>query len=512
MKSVGFVLSRSSQDLVYLVVKANYKEEVKRGTYCFLLRKEGEKEVKVLLRVYKTIHYNPSLEIGRPGVLVCRDADELEIPEIRMGRYSEFILGYAEPLGYFDESGKWRGMDFTPEAGTPVYLPDPGELSDYFLAEREAFSISVGRASGTSMEAYLVVDRLVTNHAFICGMTRSGKSTFVANFVRQLLTEGEKKGIVPRVILFDRRGEYVVPLQTLGDRVRVKPYTAFLPRIDQLDLDAIIRRLNLDPSRYPDRLFVRKLRERLVELSARRETITFDEICSIAEEIANELQSKFKRTDMAVRADYVREYGSFLEKHFREPEDPINILREAPVLLIDFSIDTLLEDQQQAARYVVERAVSYGIETQGRFPVLLIIEEAQYYVPERGMFKVGDPYGTGVARAIVEGMSQAGGYNVGFILMSQRPAYVSKSAISQCGTVISFRLANENDQDTLSRYTEYGGKALKQILAGLSTHEALMWGVALPTPFPLLVETLTEIYPQKAVMRPSEAWRKLGGG
>ncbi|RJS84379.1 ATP-binding protein [Candidatus Bathyarchaeota archaeon] len=107
---------------------------------------------------------------------------------------------------------------------------------------------------------------------------------------------------------------------------------------------------------------------------------------------------------------------------------------------------------------------------------------------------------------MIETASQAGGYNVGLILLTQRPAYVLKSVISQCNSVACFRLKSGNDQDAILQYTEYGSERLRDYLPGLADHEAMLWGLAIPTPFPVIAEVEVEEYPQKAVAFARSAW------
>ncbi|RJS84639.1 ATP-binding protein, partial [Candidatus Bathyarchaeota archaeon] len=114
-----------------------------------------------------------------------------------------------------------------------------------------------------------------------------------------------------------------------------------------------------------------------------------------------------------------------------------------------------------------------------------------------------------VRDSVVETISQAGGYNVGMIIMTQRPAYVLKSCISQCNSVACFRLRSGNDQDAILDYTEYGSEHLRDYLPGLADHEAILWGLAIPTPFPVIAEIDVEEYPQKAVSFAKQAWEKM---
>jgi DNA helicase HerA-like ATPase len=93
--------------------------------------------------------------------------------------------------------------------------------------------------------------------------------------------------------------------------------------------------------------------------------------------------------------------------------------------------------------------------------------------------------------------------------MTQRPAYVSKSVISQCNSVVSFRLMSGNDQDAVINYTEYGSRSLKQYLAGLADHEAFICGIALPCKFPVIVETRVEEYPRKSTKNAKQIFEQM---
>jgi DNA helicase HerA-like ATPase len=145
----------------------------------------------------------------------------------------------------------------------------------------------------------------------------------------------------------------------------------------------------------------------------------------------------------------------------------------------------------------------------GDFACIIAVEEAQYFSPERGVEMRDSSAQSQVKASMIETASQAGGYNVGLVLMTQRPAYVLKSTISQCNSVACFRLKSGNDQDAILQYTEYGSERLKEYLPGLADHEVMLWGIAVPTPFPIIAEVEVEEYPQKAVTFAKSAWEKM---
>jgi hypothetical protein len=154
------------------------------------------------------------------------------------------------------------------------------------------------------------------------------------------------------------------------------------------------------------------------------------------------------------------------------------------------------------------RALLKEAMTNDNFGAIIAIEEVQYFAPEVQMVKYGENWKDS-SDAIVEAVSQGGGYNLGFIIMTQRPAYVSKSVISQCNSVVSFRLMSGNDQEAIINYTEYGSRALRQYLAGLADHEAFICGIAVPCRFPVIVETRVEDYPRKSTKNAKQTFESM---
>ena len=207
----------------------------------------------------------------------------------------------------------------------------------------------------------------------------------------------------------------------------------------------------------------------------------------------------------------IRVKGGFLDE-VHEVLDVVDTVVNNPLLIVDFSVDTRAGDQQMAARHIVRTVVDRAMRRRevGDFSVIVVVEEAQYFAPEHGLnIEVGAPERIGVDKALVEAVSQAGGYNVGFIISTQRPAYIQKSIVSQCNSVVCFRLMAGNDQEAILDYTEYGGSHLRDYLPGLAAHQALVWGTALPTPFPVVAEMDVEEFPQKASSSARQAWEKM---
>ncbi len=115
-----------------------------------------------------------------------------------------------------------------------------------------------------------------------------------------------------------------------------------------------------------------------------------------------------------------------------------------------------------------------------RHPVVLLCDEAHLYIPERATADSSDA----VAVQIFERIAKEGRkYGVGIVVISQRPAEVNRTVLSQCNNVIAMRLTNAEDQAVIRRLLPESLGSFGDLLPVLDVGEALVVGDAslLPT-------------------------------
>jgi len=489
MKEIGYALSGCTQDFLSLVVVET--EKVKVNNYYFV--KHPITGQNVLVRIYQIRPYNPEMITGRTGPLAGKKGRAA-----KYGKRLEYQVAFAEILGFYDEEHRWRGLEVAPSPWDVIYEPNESELKEFFVpaeASVEAHHLEIGKVRGTKIPIYIDLNTVAKGHIFVAGMTRSGKSSFVINLAAK--ASGLKPR--PRFIILDRRGEYGA-LTKYG--AKVEPYTRFRPPIE--DGEVIAEMLGV--SRDEKKIVVNAVNDLAEEGKLITKSTLRGKMHSVAPSI---IRNDERRESVLEFLDGILDRkGRFLEEQ-SVPANIVDAVLKTHILVIDFSVDADLRSQQMTAGEIIGKIVNYAMERKniGDFAAMVAIEEAQYLAPERtGMFQfeAGKPTG-----ALVEGISQAGGYNVGFIVMTQRPAYVSKSVISQCNTVACFRLKSGNDQDAIMDYTEYGSETLRAYLPGLADHEAMLWGMAIPTPFPVIAEIKVTEYPKKAAVFAKQAWEKM---
>lgn len=113
-------------------------------------------------------------------------------------------------------------------------------------------------------------------------------------------------------------------------------------------------------------------------------------------------------------------------------------------------------------------------------PLLVVLEEAHSYL------RAADAgfAATAARRIVKEGRK----YGIGAMIVSQRPAEIDETVLSQCGTMIALRLANASDRAHLTAAVTDNLEGLLSMLPVLRTGEAVIVGEAVHLPVRTLIE------------------------
>ncbi len=139
------------------------------------------------------------------------------------------------------------------------------------------------------------------------------------------------------------------------------------------------------------------------------------------------------------------------------------------------------------ARLLFQYKVYQTSEERKRDPVVLVCEEAHRYVPDRGEAEYAAAQ-TSIRRIAREGRK----YGIGLMLVSQRPADVESTVISQCGTWLVLRLTNAADQQHVARFLPDGLSGMTRALPNLAQQEAIFVGEGAAMPARIRIRDLTE--------------------
>lgn len=154
---------------------------------------------------------------------------------------------------------------------------------------------------------------------------------------------------------------------------------------------------------------------------------------------------------------------------------------DAPgVKIIDFSevpSDVLPVVSAVLARTLYD--VQFWMEPDKRTPLCLVCDEAHLYLPVRESSDATERRAVDVFERIAK---EGRKYGVALLIVSQRPADVSRTILSQCNNFIAMRLTNDQDQAVVRRLMPDSLAGLTDVMPLLDTGEALVLGDALLLP------------------------------
>jgi DNA helicase HerA-like ATPase len=401
-----------------------------------------------------------------------------------------------------------RGVTLYPTIGESADLISNQELRTIYTPAKSDH-IHVGTLQqDPSVLAYIDIEEMLNKHFAVLGSTGVGKSTGVSLLLNEILQARPNL----RVFLLDVHNEYGrcfgsralvlnprnlklpfwlfnfeeivdvffggrpgVPeeLEILSEVIPIAKglYTQYqnsdrvgLKRIDPKQIGFTVD--TPVPYRLVD--LIGQIDERMGKLENRSSRIVYHKLISRIETVKNDPRYAFMFDNANVGGDTMAEVISHL---FRMPANgkPMTVMQLAgfPSEVVDSVISV-----------VCRMAFDFGLWSDGASPMLFVCEEAHRYAAADRSIGFG-PTRKAVSRIAKEGRK----YGVYLGLVTQRPAELDATIISQCNTLFAMRLANERDQSLLRSAVSDAAANLLSFVPSLGTREVLAFGegVALPT-------------------------------
>ena len=118
------------------------------------------------------------------------------------------------------------------------------------------------------------------------------------------------------------------------------------------------------------------------------------------------------------------------------------------------------------------------ISPRGSFPIVIVLEEAQNYIPE-----INRKDRTSISKKVFERIAREGRkYGISLIVSSQRPSELSKTVLSQCNSFVIHRLQNPEDQKYVRQLVSAANEDILAQLPILPQQHAIIMGDAVRTP------------------------------
>lgn len=421
-----------------------------------------------------------------------------------------------------------RGINIQPPMDAPVFLARRRDLElIYHPTRTEHVHIGSLRAND-DVPAHLATDDLLGKHFAVIGSTGSGKSCALTVMLGAVLKEHPKA----HVLLIDPHNEYHKAFSNVSNRLAVQDLELPFWLMTFEEFSAVII-----PNRGPDYEAQYSILKKAVLEAKRggmnnsigvgpRREYSVDapvpfRMADLREAI-EELMGKLNKSTTSAPHRYLLERIDNIENDkrfwFLVPPKATNdnmrqilssLLRipvdEKPLTIVDISgvpAEVVNVVVAMLSRLIFEFKV--WAPRNRTPPVLLVCEEAHRYVPnaDQGQEKPAQ-------RAIDQIAREGRKYGVGLGLVSQRPADLSPTSLSQCGTIVTLRLTSERDQEFVRRILPEGSNGMLGQLPTLGTGEAVVVGEAAPLPMQIAFENLPpERQPNSGTPSFAKAWRE----
>ncbi len=418
------------------------------------------------------------------------------------------------------------GVSKHPALDSPIHMAEHDELL-LIYRQPDVATVRLGTLrQADGLPAYAVTDQLLGKHFAILGTTGAGKSCAVTVLLRAILDSNP----FGHILMLDPHNEYG---HAFGDRAELlNPSTLKLPywllnfeEISEVLVnkesaenayaenailrDAILRarkaafaeesdsrHITVDtPTPYRLSELIKIIKEDMGAFNRAESTAPFQHLISRIERVASDRRFSFMFSSFMVQDNM----GQVLASILRLPvgDKPITIidLSGMPSEIVDVVVSVLF-------RLVFEFAL-WTDRTKAP-PILLVCEEAHRYVP-RDDDDAFAPTKRSISRIAKEGRK----YGLSLGLVTQRPAELSVSSLSQCNTIVALRMSNEHDLNFVQHAIPESSRWLTETMPSLNTGEAVVIGAGVAVPMHIRFDELAlENRPASTTPPFSKAWQE----
>ena len=496
---------------------------------------EAVREIRVWAKVQRIERINPLFPAEAGHELAETQTDPLEtVLSLSREMVSAVcqVLG-AEPLES-EGAGKLDTLRYPPKPATSAYRPDSEDLARVLVGDLEDNQISAmdiaTLSNSPNVDVKVDGHAIVTRHLAILAMTGAGKSWAARRIIEELASKNYP------MVIFDPHGDYTGLADIQWLKNRVSRYYATLPIFEQeADIVAqIVNNLGYDLTPAMQTLFgdlfdatkkfyevegnegINWLSNRLNDDRIRQHGIKPDLwlIANIADAAVQSIRDA--RSDNPGDFEYLKHIcwanlplqghvPGTLEGIYKRTRRAASQLLRMERVNQDIAGDSqpmphnreeLVQDGKisivsmagytgdfQATIYsiIAEELFEAKVAKRLQWPFLLVLEEAHNFVPGHSASSAEQQ-----SISITKQIAQEGRkFNIGLVVISQRPSRLDETALSQCNSYIIMRMVNPADQNFVRRVVESLGEEETRLLSDLDVGEALLSGQMVN--FPVLV-------------------------
>lgn len=483
------------------------------------------------------------LAIAQQNTIVLAIVSALSVPVPSQGEGDAEIwiaeLGLVGELRMAEDgqSAKFnRGVTIYPSLGDRVRVARTHELEWAFCGDMTGKVRVGGIRQDSNIPAMVSVNDLLGKHFAILGTTGTGKSCTTALILRSILEQNP----AAHIVLLDPHNEYATAFKEWGEVINPRnmqlPYwlLTFEEFIEVLIGDTTGRKQEIEilqeliplcKARYGNGRAQEPSSLRRGGSDASRFTVDtpvpyrISDLMSMIDDRMGKLENKHdlqpyrqirQRVDMISQdSRYAFMFGQLtiydgmaqiLGRIFRVPVNnkPITILELTglPTEIVNVVVSVLCR-----------MTFDFALWGEGQIPVTLVCEEAHRYVPANPNAGF-EPCKRAIAKIAKEGRK----YGASLCIVTQRPAEIDPTILSQCNTVFALRMSNDRDQQIVQSAVSDTGSGLLEFLPALGQREAIAFGDGVTLPVRIRFDELAKHnLPRSSTAQFSEKWQSSIG-
>ncbi len=378
------------------------------------------------------------------------------------------------------------------DVGNGVYRASKETLSNVmkknFSGKEMKTPIEIGNLEGNSnITVFIDLEEVITKHMAVLGTTGSGKSHFTKLFIKRTV----KTENPPEVFILDPHGEYKQGLINMG----VNPKTIKEVEISDTlfpiypeEVEELIKELGYSHLISGNSRTAKKNRNTIakwVKPDIWSSGFKTGDLKGLLSQIEDEDGNNPLISDTYVTRTLSGKWEN-QEEVIKGLEELLNPNEEPKPLIFILNLNKITDPQTRVNLAGLFMQELFFKNREDRNRRLLILEEAHNFAPEKSYGDVSADkknLALNTARKIA---AEGRKFNLGLVVITQRPAQVSKYVLAQTNTQAMFRIINVNDLQAVETFVEFAGRDITSLLPTLQTGSGVISGLAVP--FPVLTE------------------------
>jgi len=440
---------------------AERSSNIHRGMYVKAKISDDRHAIGMIAEIRKlNIYFSDANDVNAIGNM----ADAYPIAE------GENIIADVDIFGIIDK-GRFRRSTTSVSPGTEVFMADNSMLKSFFGFEESGMGL--GKIDIHELDVNFNIERMFQKHMAILAMSGAGKSYLTKVILEEMLSNEN----APAVVVLDMHGEYSDFAEDKSFGNKAERISGGSVRMGVSDLSTgIIRELYPDTTEVQEDLFDSVFSAVYEKQALEKVPQEESAVMGIIQSLEDAEESKAKKSSYGVikrRINAISKRSMIGKQRF---PDLISKVQLGKMLVFDFSDVESSRSAVVKGYFIIKQL--FELRKKGAIPpVVVFVEEAHNFAPEKAEKREN------VTKAQIERIAREGRkFGISICLITQRPAHLSQTSLSQCNTHIFLRIANPNDLDFIRRGSEGLTGSLIGMLPGLEVGEAVVVGEAVKSP------------------------------